>query len=227
VPLTRTHGRAPAWAAYATYFWERYGAGVLVPVRDAVDLAAGIGFPADYPMSLWPQTPPPAVLPRDEKLAAKAMHAAITGSQEIVLTEADIADLADTPTEAVAPHVEIGLRIRSSSRSAVDRGDFLIDVRPAWTGAPYLDGSPASWGVDCQTSTRHCRPWPREPCRHSSPSHPTSPTERTSPASLLCCPTCSASANSASRPTTSSAWMTWPCSQPAGTCTWSACPGDA
>ncbi|MCG8971766.1 lantibiotic dehydratase [Streptomyces sp. CL12-4] len=133
VRLTRTHGRAPAWATYATNFWERYGAGVLVPVRDAVDLAAGIGFPADYPMSLWSQTPP-TVLPRDEKLAAKAMHAAATGSLEVQLTDADIDDLADDgPAAPVAPHVEIGFRIRSTSPSAVDLGDFLIDVRPAWT----------------------------------------------------------------------------------------------
>ncbi|MDI3102053.1 lantibiotic dehydratase [Streptomyces sp. AN-3] len=134
VRLTRTHGRAPAWAAYATNFWERYGAGVLVPVRDAVDLAAGLGFPADYPMSLWPPLSPPTVGPRDEKLAAKAMHAAATGSLELLLSDADIDDLADDgPAAPVAPHVEIGVRIRATSASAVDRGDFLIDVRPAWT----------------------------------------------------------------------------------------------
>ncbi|MFF0698332.1 lantibiotic dehydratase [Streptomyces tendae] len=133
VRLTRTPGRATTWAAYATNFWERYGAGVLVPVQDAVDLAAGIGFPADYPMSLWSKNPP-TVLPRDEKLAAKAMHAAMTGSSEILLGDADIDELADDgPAVPVAPHVEIGFRIRSRSLDAVDRGDFLIDVRPAWT----------------------------------------------------------------------------------------------
>jgi hypothetical protein len=133
VRLTRTHGRAPAWAAYATNLWERYGAGVLVPVQDAVDLAAGIGFPADYPMSLWSQTSP-TVLSRDEKLAAMAMRAVATGALEISLTDADIDDLAGGgPAGPVAPHVEIGFRIRSASLSAVDRGDFLIDVRPAWT----------------------------------------------------------------------------------------------
>lgn len=133
VHLTRARGESPAWAAYATRFWERYGAGVLVPVRDAADLAAGIGFPADYPMSLWSETPP-KVLPRDEKLAAKAMHAAMTGTREIVLTDADIGDLADgREAGAVAPHAELAIRIRSASPSALDRGDFLLDVRPAWT----------------------------------------------------------------------------------------------
>lgn len=77
---------------------------------------------------------PPRMLPRDEKLAAKAMHAAMTGTREIVLTDADIDDLADgAEAGPVAPHVELAIRIRSASPSAVDRGDFLLDVRPAWT----------------------------------------------------------------------------------------------
>ncbi|MGW5097427.1 lantibiotic dehydratase [Streptomyces nodosus] len=133
VRLTRARGESPAWAAYATHFWERYGAGVLVPVRDAADLAAGIGHPADYPMSLWPETLP-KMLARDEKLAAKAMHAAMTGTRETVITDADIDDLSDgSEVGPVAPHVELAIRIRSAGPSALDRGDFLLEVRPAWT----------------------------------------------------------------------------------------------
>lgn len=133
VRLTRARGQSPAWTAYATAFWERYGAGVLVPVREAADLAAGLGFPADYPLSLWPQTPR-QVLPRDEKLAARAMQAVMTGAREIVLTDAEIDDLADgAEVGPVVPHVELAIRIRSATAGALDRGDFLIDVRPAWT----------------------------------------------------------------------------------------------
>ncbi|MER5599900.1 lantibiotic dehydratase [Streptomyces sp. NPDC002265] len=139
VRLTRARVGSPAWAAYATHFWERYGAGVLVPVRDAADLAAGVGYPAGYPLSLWPQTPP-AVLARDEKLAAKAMGAAVTGAREIVLTDTDVDDLTAAEAGAdgagvgpVAPHVELAIRIRSASSSALDRGDFLLEARPAWT----------------------------------------------------------------------------------------------
>lgn len=133
VRLTRAQGPTPAWAAYQTHFWERYGAGVLVPVRDAVDLAAGIGFPADYPMSVWAEDPL-RVLPRDEQLAAAAMQAVISGDREIVLTNADIDALAvDAPEQPVAPHVEMGVRIRAVSQEAVTAGDFTIDVRPAWT----------------------------------------------------------------------------------------------
>uniref|UniRef100_UPI003F492A4D lantibiotic dehydratase family protein n=1 Tax=Streptomyces sp. CA-141956 TaxID=3240051 RepID=UPI003F492A4D len=139
VRLTRTRGGSSAWSTYATHFWERYGVGVLVPVREAADLAAGLGFPADYPLSLWQQTPP-TVLPRDEKLAAKALHAVVTGDHEVVLTNADVDDLAEGPfTAAVAPHVELGIRIRATDTSALDRGNFLLDVRPAWT-AGVLSG---------------------------------------------------------------------------------------
>ncbi|WP_353942811.1 lantibiotic dehydratase [Streptomyces sp. HUAS MG91] len=133
VRLTRTRGDSPAWAAYQTHFWERYGAGVLVPVRDAVDLATGVGLPADYPMSVWTDVPP-KVLPRDEKLAALAMQAAMTGEREIVLTDPDIDELADDEQEGpTAPHVEIGFRIRAADQEALSRGAFTLDVRPAWT----------------------------------------------------------------------------------------------
>ncbi|MEV4049143.1 lantibiotic dehydratase [Streptomyces sp. NPDC049744] len=141
--LTRAQGESPAWAAYQTHFWERYGAGVLVPVRDATDLAAGIGLPADYPMSVWGEEPH-RVLPRDELLAARAMQAAITGDSEVVLSEQDIDDLAaGDPERPTAPHVEIGLRVRAVSREAVCGGDFTLDVRPAWT-AGVLSGRFAS-----------------------------------------------------------------------------------
>ncbi len=143
VRLTRAQGESPAWAAYQTHFWERYGAGVLVPVRDAADLASGIGLPADYPMSVWSEAPL-RVLPRDEQLASRAMQAAMTGEREIVLTEQDIDDLAaNGPERPTAPHVEIGFRIRAVSKEAVRGGDFTLDVRPAWT-AGVLSGRFAS-----------------------------------------------------------------------------------
>ncbi|GAA2607418.1 lantibiotic dehydratase [Streptomyces lienomycini] len=141
--LTRAQGESPAWAAYQTHFWERYGAGVLVPVRDAADLAAGVGLPADYPMSVWKDAPL-RVLPRDERLAARAMRTAMTGDREIVLTEQDIDGLAGgEPERPAAPHVEIGFRIRAVSREALSSGAFTLDVRPAWT-AGVLSGRFAS-----------------------------------------------------------------------------------
>ncbi|MFI8209303.1 lantibiotic dehydratase, partial [Streptomyces werraensis] len=102
-------------------------------------MAAGAGLPADYPMSGW-SLPPLTVLPRDEQLAARAMQAAVTGAREIVLTEQDIDDLAkDAPDGPTVPHVEIGFRVRAASEQAVSNGDFVVDVRPAWT-AGVLSG---------------------------------------------------------------------------------------
>ncbi|MEV0498689.1 lantibiotic dehydratase [Streptomyces spectabilis] len=131
--LTRHAGEKPVWAAYHTQFWERYGAGSLVPIRDAVDLAAGAGLPADFPGSLWPE-PTVTVLPRDRILMARAWQAATRGEQEIHLTDTDL-DALDTspPGAARAPHAEMGIRIFASTRQALDQGDFTLAVRPAWS----------------------------------------------------------------------------------------------
>lgn len=133
--LTRNQGEKPLWSAYHTLFWERYGAGSLVPVREAADLAAGVGLPADFPMSLWPQ-PPVRTLPRDELLMAKAWQAAVCGEREIRLTDADLDALCDGPPSegvAMAPHVEMGIRLSASSPQALEGGEFTLAVRPAWS----------------------------------------------------------------------------------------------
>ncbi|MFF4362809.1 lantibiotic dehydratase [Streptomyces sp. NPDC001604] len=135
--LTRHQSEKPEWAAYHSVFWDRYGAGSLVPVRDAVDLAAGVGLPGNFPMSLWPEQPT-RPLPRDELLMRRAWQAAVTGEQEIRLTDADIEELNPTPRAAddeaaVAPHVEMGVRVYAGSQQALDRGNFTISVRPAWS----------------------------------------------------------------------------------------------
>ncbi|MEV0640864.1 lantibiotic dehydratase [Streptomyces sp. NPDC050619] len=133
--MTRNVGEKPMWAAYHGLFWERYGAGSLVPLRDAVDLAAGVGLPADFPMSVWPE-PPAKALPRDELLMTKAWKAALTGVREIRLTDADLDELcAHTSRDdaAIAPHVEMAVRVHASSTQALDHGDFTVSVRPAWS----------------------------------------------------------------------------------------------
>ncbi|MFD3826801.1 lantibiotic dehydratase [Streptomyces sp. NPDC058625] len=133
--LTRNVGEKPLWAAYHGLFWERYGAGSLVPLRDAVDLAAGVGLPAGFPMSVWPE-PSSKTLPRDELLMAKAWQAALTGAREIRFTDSDIDEVCartsrDDP--AIAPHVEMAVRVQASSTQALDHGDFTVSVRPAWS----------------------------------------------------------------------------------------------
>lgn len=133
--LTRNVGEKPLWAAYHSLFWERYGAGSLVPLRDAVDLAAGVGLPADFPMSVWPE-PLPKTLPRDELLMAKAWQAALTGAREIRLADTDLDELcarADRADAAIAPHVEMAVRVHAPTAEALDRGEFTVSVRPAWS----------------------------------------------------------------------------------------------
>ncbi|MYU02160.1 lantibiotic dehydratase [Streptomyces sp. SID8350] len=131
--LTRHQGQQPLWAQYHDVFWERYGAGSLVPVREAADLVAGAGLPADFPASLWKEQPSSG-LPRDTLLVAKAWQAVVTGADEIELTEADLDRLsADAPDPAIAPHVEIGVRVHARTVQDVDRGIFTIAVRPAWS----------------------------------------------------------------------------------------------
>lgn len=147
--LTRNLREQPVWSMYHEIFWERYGAGSLVPVRDAVDLAAGAGLPADFPMSLL-TAPPVQALPRDELLMRRAWQTVMHGAEEIVLTDSDIDELctADLDEVPIVPHMEMGIRVLAASPAAVDRGDFTVSVRPAWsTGtlsgrfAATLDGN--------------------------------------------------------------------------------------
>ncbi|MFH9731850.1 lantibiotic dehydratase [Streptomyces sp. NPDC017260] len=136
--LTRNLREQPAWSAYHEIFWERYGAGSLVPVREAADLVAGAGLPAGFPMSV--QTEPVVrVLPRDELLMRKAWQAAVHEMAEIQLTDRDIDELctADLDEVPVVPHMEMALRVHAATPAAVDRGDFTLSVRPAWSTGTF------------------------------------------------------------------------------------------
>ncbi|WP_425245397.1 lantibiotic dehydratase [Streptomyces sp. NEAU-NA10] len=130
--LTRRPAGQGVWKEYQVAFWERYGTGTLVPVKEVVDPASGLGYPAEYPGSRMTQ-PPPAVLERDERLLALAWQALADGSREIVLTDDLIDRLAGealTGQEA-PPHVEMCARLHADSLSALQRGDFTLTVTPA------------------------------------------------------------------------------------------------
>ncbi|MFV0135517.1 lantibiotic dehydratase [Streptomyces sp. HMX87] len=136
--LTRNLRERPVWSTYHEIFWERYGAGSLVPIREAADLAAGASLPADFPMSLLTE-PPVSVLPRDELLMRKAWQTAIHEAQEIRLTDADLDELctADLDEVPVVPHMEMAVRVHAATAAAVDEGDFTLTVRPAWSTGVY------------------------------------------------------------------------------------------
>ncbi|WP_333761926.1 lantibiotic dehydratase [Streptomyces sp. IBSBF 2390] len=130
--LTRRPAGQGVWKEYQVAFWERYGTGTLVPVKEVVDPASGLGYPAEYPGSRM-TPPPPQVSERDERLLALAWQALVDGSGEIVLTDDLINRLAgDTTAEHEAPpHVEMCARLHADSLSDLERGDFTLTVTPA------------------------------------------------------------------------------------------------
>ncbi|MGW3848682.1 lantibiotic dehydratase [Streptomyces fagopyri] len=130
--LTRRPAGQGVWKEYQVAFWERYGTGTLVPVKEVVDPASGLGYPAEYPGSRM-TAPPPTVSERDERLLAMAWQALADGSREIVLTDDLINRLAgDAPTgQDAPPHVEMCARLHADSLSALEDGDFTLTVTPA------------------------------------------------------------------------------------------------
>ncbi|MET7902604.1 lantibiotic dehydratase [Streptomyces sp. NPDC005355] len=130
--LTRRPAGQGVWKEYQVAFWERYGTGTLVPVKEVVDPASGLGYPAEYPGSRM-TAPPPTVSERDERLLALAWQALADGSREIVLTDDLIDRLAgDARTgQEAPPHVEMCARLHADSLSALEHGDFTLTVTPA------------------------------------------------------------------------------------------------
>ncbi|MFF0106105.1 lantibiotic dehydratase [Streptomyces hirsutus] len=130
--LTRRPSGQGVWKEYQVAFWERYGTGTLVPVKEVVDPASGLGYPADYPGSRM-TAPPPEVSERDERLLALAWQALADGSREILLTD-DLIDhvVGGEPTGGEAPpHVEMCARLHADSLAALECGDFTLTVTPA------------------------------------------------------------------------------------------------
>ncbi len=133
--LTRL-GREPlgpaAWADYHRRFVERYGVGSVVPLRDVLDDASGLGYPAGYPGSVLP-APAPSVTDRDRRLLALAWEALADGGR-LELTDALIGhvtagDLFDP--RFLQPHAEIAAKIYARSVEALNAGDYLLAVTPA------------------------------------------------------------------------------------------------
>ena len=131
--LTRNPAGDSVWAHYQTMFWERYGPDVLVPVREATDPGSGIGFPADYPLTTW-RVRDSVVLDRDRRLATLAWRGLSSPNGEVVLSERDIDELAGVPADEQipAPHVDLAVQIAAPSPAAVEGGEFVLHVHPAW-----------------------------------------------------------------------------------------------
>ncbi|MFF0740501.1 lantibiotic dehydratase [Streptomyces sp. NPDC004111] len=125
--LSATPYGTQAWKAYQRTFYERYGIGTLVPLKDAVS-DSGTGFPDGYP-----GTPPDArrrrLSERDDVLVGLAQAAALDGCDEVVLTDELIASLDIGPEPPrVPPHLEVGVRILAASTAELRRGCYRLEV---------------------------------------------------------------------------------------------------
>ncbi|MEV5338330.1 lantibiotic dehydratase [Streptomyces sp. NPDC052676] len=130
--LTPAPFGTPGWKEYHTRFFEKYGIGSLVPLRDVTDPDAGLGFPAGY-MDSEPEAREP-LSKREQRLLALAQAAALEGRDEILLDEELISSLqiGDQDGMQVPPHMEVSFHVEAASTDALGRGDFtLCAIRPS------------------------------------------------------------------------------------------------
>ncbi|MFJ6657808.1 lantibiotic dehydratase [Streptomyces sp. NPDC091377] len=140
--LTRLSARpygTVAWGEYHQRFYERYGIGTMVPIKEVV-ADSGVGYPDGYP-----GTPRgarrPRISARDDVLVRLAQTAALEGRDEVVLTEEQIAALDVGPDEPrVPPHLEMGVRVHSAGLDELRRGQFRMEVVSVSRGAGVSTG---------------------------------------------------------------------------------------
>jgi thiopeptide-type bacteriocin biosynthesis protein len=118
---------SPGWAAWHGRFLDRYGPRAVIPVLDAVDAGAGLGYPAGFLGG--PPVPGGALTDRDVRLLALAQHAALRRQQEVPLDEAIIASLATvSPRARSQPTAEVTVRVHADSPESVCAGRFILAI---------------------------------------------------------------------------------------------------
>ncbi|MFJ2247478.1 lantibiotic dehydratase [Streptomyces sp. NPDC094461] len=118
----------PAWQDFHNRFFERYGIGSLVPLRDVVDPDAGLGLPAGY-LDAEPEQRQ-ALTGQEQRLLSLAQKAALDGRDEIRLDEELIRTLTvgDHDTMQVPPHMELRFQIQAESPAALANDDFTLNA---------------------------------------------------------------------------------------------------
>ncbi|MDT0342701.1 lantibiotic dehydratase [Streptomyces litchfieldiae] len=120
------HGTA-AWKAYQRRFYERYGIGTMVPLKEVV-ADSGTGFPDGYPGAPV-DVQRPRLSARDDTLVRLAQTAVLDGRDEVVLTDELIAEMDMGPRHPrVPPHLEIGVRVHAANAEDMRRGRFRLEV---------------------------------------------------------------------------------------------------
>lgn len=126
------------WRDYHRCFRARYGVGASVPVLDLV-ADSGLGLPAEYIGSERGRAPR-TVTDRDDVVLSLVQQALMEGRDELLLTDAAIADLAASVQDPLfVPRVEVAFEIHAASCEALARGAFQLVL----TGVPRPGSSMA------------------------------------------------------------------------------------
>lgn len=128
------------WRDYHRRFYERFGAGALVPLREVV-ADSGIGWPDGYPGTAALRQHG-TLTRRDEKLLELAQRAALEGQQEILLDEFLIGELEQGEVERSRPpaHLELCFQVHARDLEALEHGDFRLVVASVSRAAGVVSG---------------------------------------------------------------------------------------
>ncbi|WP_432252284.1 lantibiotic dehydratase [Streptomyces sp. HNM1019] len=128
-----------AWKAYQRRFYERYGIGTMVPLKEVI-ADSGTGFPDGYP-GVPSDVRRPRLSARDETLVRLAQAAALDGRNEVALTDGLIAAMDIGPEHPrVPPHLEIGVRVHADSVEELGRGRFRLEIVSVSRGVGVTTG---------------------------------------------------------------------------------------
>ncbi|RBQ16942.1 lantibiotic dehydratase [Spongiactinospora rosea] len=146
VRLARRPAISAGWLSWHARFLDRYGPRALVPLREAVDSDAGLGYPAGY--DALPDSREPdgqaAFTDRDRTLLVLAHQAALRRQREVVIDDDLIAALGigggvDAGVR-VQPSAEVSVRIDAPSLQALACGEFTLAVVGTSRAAGTLTG---------------------------------------------------------------------------------------
>ncbi|MGW2523964.1 lantibiotic dehydratase [Streptomyces sp. NPDC001617] len=128
-----------AWKAYQRRFYERYGIGTMVPLKEVL-ADSGTGFPDGYP-GTTADVRRRRTSARDDTLVALAQAAALDGRDEVVLTDELISAMDIGPEQPrVPPHVEIGVRVHAASVGDLQSGRFRLEILSVSRGVGVTSG---------------------------------------------------------------------------------------